>query len=68
MKLLMEQFLFLSYLLHMMGEEISMDEHGLTVEQFEIIDVELEKILHEYDVDKVKQEILELIKMITEGK
>jgi hypothetical protein len=68
MKLLLEQFLFLTTLLEYMGENIDMDEVGLTLEHFIKIDEEMDKIVGEYDVEKIKQEVLELVQMITEGK
>lgn len=67
MKLLLEQFLFLTHLLDAMDESINIDDYGFTIEDFDKIDEELDKIIGDYDVDQVKQEIVELVKAITTG-
>lgn len=59
--------MFLTMLLNHMGEMIDIDEVGLDEEDFEFIDIELDKILPDYDIEKVKQEVIELVHMIKEA-
>lgn len=68
MAMLLERFMLLSYALHLMGVDIDIDESGLTVEQFEIIDQHFEGYLGQYDGESLKYELIEIVKMLSQIK
>lgn len=67
MDVLLKRFIFLTTILHLIGEDVEMDEHGLTVEQFERIDEHLEAFIEKYDInpDHMKAELVGLVHTIS---
>jgi hypothetical protein len=53
--------MFLAYALHLLEVDIDIDENGLTVEQFEIIDDHLATCLGQYDPEVMKAELIGLV-------
>lgn len=64
--LLLEQFIFLGALLQSMDVELDIDEHGLTIEDFQKIDFVLEDYLKRINKGKMKREVVELVRTISQ--
>lgn len=62
----LKRFMFLSYALHLMEVEIDIDEVGLTIEHFQKIDVLLANYLDPEEADDMKEELVQLVKELTE--
>lgn len=61
----LKRFMFLAYALHLMETDVVIEEAGLTIEQFEVIDRLLEAFLEKYDPEDFKEELIELVKELS---
>ncbi|KRE33444.1 hypothetical protein [Paenibacillus sp. Soil724D2] len=66
MKLLLERFMILAYTLHVTGIDIDIDEAGLTVEQFAVIDAHFRDAIEGKDLEEMKAELVELVKVLSQ--
>jgi hypothetical protein len=65
MEPLLKRFMFLAYALHLMEMDVDIDESGLSVEQFEIIDEHLAAFLGKFNPDSLKAELIGLVHTIS---
>lgn len=63
----LKRFIFLAYALHLMEQEVDMDEAGMTVEMFQRIDELLAVYLGTMDPEDLKEELIELVKELSQS-
>lgn len=61
MEYLLKRFMFLSYALHLMEVNIDIDEEGLEIAQFDVIDEHLAKYLDAMNPVAMKAELVGLV-------
>lgn len=62
---LLKRFMELAYTLHIMEIDIDIDEAGLTIEQFEVIDEQLAALLGDVDAEAMMTELIEIVNLLT---